>query len=113
MRSIKSIKKSTWILSGLFIVCIILNVTAWISTAFCDWYRVYIFPVWTETYGRLTSLLPISFGELLIWTAVIGVPLSLILLIVLLIIKKGRRRKLGKIYALTYLWIILSFQAFM
>lgn len=106
MRSIKSIKKSTWILSGLFIVCIILNVTAWISTAFCDWYREYIFPIWTETYGRLTSLLPISFGELLIWTAVIGVPLSLILLIVLLIIKKGRRRKLGKIYALTYLWII-------
>ena len=50
--------------------------------------------------------MPISFGELLIWTAVIGVPLSLILLIVLLIIKKGRRRKLGKIYALTYLWII-------
>lgn len=106
MRSIKSIKKSTWILSGLFIVCIILNVTAWISTAFCDWYRENIFPIWTEAYGRLTSLLPISFGELLIWTAVIGVPLSLVLLIILLIIKKGRRRKLGKLYALTYLWII-------
>ncbi len=106
MKSIKSVKKSTWILSGLFILCIILNVTAWISTTFCDWYRAYIFPVWTNTYGRLTSIFPFSFGEILIWTAVIGIPISLILLIVLLIIKKGKRRKIGRIYAFTYLWII-------
>lgn len=106
MKSIKSVKKPTWILLGLFALCIVLNVTAWISTSFCDWYRAYIFPVWTNTYGRFTSLFPFSFGEILIWAAVIGIPASLILLAVLLIAKKGKRRRIGRIYAFTYLWII-------
>lgn len=102
----KSIRKSTWVLIGLFIVCIILNVTSWLSTSFCDWYAENVFPIWNNLYGRITSLLPFSFGEILIIIAVIGVPASLIALIVLLIVKKGKRRKIGKIYALTYLWII-------
>ena len=106
MKAKKSLGISTWILIGLFILCIILNVTAWLSTPFCDWYNKYIFPLWTNTYGRLTSLLPFSFGEILIWIAVIGIPASLISLAVLLIVKKGKRRKIAKVYGLTYLWII-------
>lgn len=108
MKSIKSVKKSTWILLGLFVLCIILNVTSWISTSFCDWYREHIFPIWTNSYGRLTSLVPFSFGEILIGMAVVGIPLSVILLIVLLIIKKGKRKKIGRIYGFTYLWIIVA-----
>lgn len=106
MKTKKSLGISIWILIGLFILCIILNVTAWLSTPFCDWYNKYIFPLWTNTYGRLTSLLPFSFGEILIWIAVIGIPASLISLAVLLIVKKGKRRKIAKVYGLTYLWII-------
>lgn len=106
MKAKKSLGISVWILIGLFILCIILNVTAWLSTPFCDWYNKNIFPLWTNTYGRITSLLPFSFGEILIWTAVIGIPLSLISLVILLIVKKNKRRKIAKIYGLTYLWII-------
>ena len=51
-------------------VSVVLNVIAWKSTAFCDWYTARIFPIWENTYGRLTSLLPFSFGELLIAVAV-------------------------------------------
>ena len=44
----------------------LLNVLAWNSTAFCDWYIAYIFPLWVNTYGRLTGLFPFSVGEFLI-----------------------------------------------
>ena len=42
-------------------VSVVLNVIAWKSTAFCDWYTAHVFPIWENTYGRLTSLLPFSF----------------------------------------------------
>ena len=50
-------------------VSVVLNVIAWKSTAFCDWYTAHVFQIWENTYGRLTSLLPFSFGELLIAVA--------------------------------------------
>ena len=64
-------------------VSVVLNVVAWKSTAFCDWYTAHVFPLWENTYGRLTSLLPFSFGELLIAVAVFGIPLSLVAMLVL------------------------------
>ena len=64
-------------------VSVVLNVIAWKSTAFCDWYTAHVFPIWENTYGRLTSLLPFSFGELLIAVAVFGIPLSLVAMLVL------------------------------
>lgn len=57
-------------------VSVVLNVIAWKSTAFCDWYTAHVFPIWENTYGRLTSLLPFSFGELLIAVAAFGIPRS-------------------------------------
>ena len=106
MKKCRKLKKSTKILISIFALCVILNALAWISTDFCDWYTKYIFPVWGNTLGRLTSLVPFSVGEILIIIALIGVPLSVILLLILLIKKKGRRKKVLKAYGLTYLWII-------
>lgn len=106
MKKRKKLKISTIILIVIYALCVILNVTAWTSEKFCNWYTEHIFPFWIKTYGRLTSLVPFSVGEKMIIIALIGVPLSVLLLIVLLIIKKGRRKKVLKIYGLTYLWII-------
>ena len=93
-------------LAIVFAVCILLNIIAWQSSTFCDWYTAHIFPLWENTYGRLTSLLPISFGEILIMTAVFGIPLSLIAMVILLIAMKGKRKKVAKIFGFVYGWII-------
>lgn len=84
----------------------VLNFISWRSTAFCDFYAAHIFPIWGEVYGRLTSLVPFSFGELLIFLAVFGLPLSFIVLIVLVIVMKKRRRKLLKVFGYVYIWIL-------
>ena len=91
---------------GLILAAVLIETAALNSTAFADWYRTYIYPVWVATYGRLTSLFPFSVGEILIMTAVFGIPTSLIAMTVLLIIKKGRRKKVGKVFGYIYLWII-------
>lgn len=85
---------------------LILNFIAWQSTAFCDFYAAHIFPLWGQTYGRLTSLLPFSFGEILIMIAVFGIPLSLIAMMILLILLKGKRKKIAKAFGFVYGWII-------
>ncbi|MGN0601670.1 MAG: DUF3810 domain-containing protein [Oscillospiraceae bacterium] len=106
MKKRKKLKISTKILIAVFSVCIILNAVAWLSKGFCDWYAEKVFPLWENSLGRLTSLTNVSVGEIMILTAVIGIPLSLILLVVLLVKKKGKRKKVLKTYGLTYLWII-------
>ncbi|MGN0168100.1 MAG: DUF3810 domain-containing protein [Acetatifactor sp.] len=45
---------------------VLLNVTAWNSTRFSDWYIAHIFPIWVNTWGRITGLFPFSVGEWLI-----------------------------------------------
>lgn len=102
----KKIKLQGKILIGIFVICIILNIIAWTSTAFSDWYTQNIFPLRNNMFGRLTSLFPVSVGEIMILIAVVGVPTSLIILAVLLIVKKGRRKKVLKGFGFTYLWII-------
>lgn len=106
MKTKKNKNISIILLTSLFVISIILNIISWKSVSFCNWYKNNVFPIWTNTFGRLTSILPFSFGEILIWIAVIGLPLSLIVLIFLLIFKKDKRRKIVKVYAHTYLWII-------
>ncbi len=91
---------------GLILAAVTVEIIAVNSSAFSDWYRSHIFPIWLNTYGRLTSLFPFSFGEILIMIAVFGIPASLIAMTVLIIIKKGRRKKVAKIFGCVYLWIL-------
>lgn len=64
---------------GVGAVTILLNVIAWNSTAFCDGYIRYVFPIWVNTYGRLTGLAPFSVGEILLCLAVVLVGLAAVL----------------------------------
>ena len=61
------------------IVIVLLNVIAWNSTAFCDAYIQYIFPIWVNTYGRLTGLFSFSVGEIMLGLAVVLVVLAAVL----------------------------------
>ena len=96
----------TCVCLGLILGAVIVELTAVNSTAFSDWYRSHIFPLWVTTYGRLTSVFPFSFGEILIMIAVFGIPASLIAMIVLIIVRKGKRKKTARIFGHVYLWII-------
>lgn len=82
-------KKTYWlcvaILAG---IVVFLNVSARLSHGFCDWYSRYVFPVWVNTYGRVTSLLPFSFGEWLVILGLILATFALLLWIPALICKK-------------------------
>lgn len=91
---------------GLILCAVLVEVIAVNSTAFSDWYREYIFPIWVNTYGRLTSLFPFSVGEILLMIAVFGIPISLVAMTVLVIVLKGRRKKTAKIFGYVYLWIV-------
>ena len=63
-------------------IVIILNVAAWNSAPFCDWYIAHIFPIWVNTYGRLTGLFSFSVGEWLILAGLLLVAMAAILPIV-------------------------------
>ena len=58
---------------------ILLNVLAWNSAAFCDWYIAHIFPIWVNTYGRLTGIFPFSVGEWLIVAGLLLVAAALLI----------------------------------
>lgn len=79
MRFVK--KKSSLFLAGLFLLTFVLNVVAWNSRSFCDFYVKYIFPAWVNTYGRLTGMFSFSTGEVMLVVAVIAVAAALILII--------------------------------
>ena len=106
MKALKNIKKSTWCLVGIMILAILLNVIAWNSRTFCDFYVKNIFPLWLNTYSRFTSVFPFSVGEILIIAGLLLVAFGIISFIVLMIWKKGKRRKIAKIYGKTAAWII-------
>ena len=75
MQNQKINKKKKWMIYiGIAIVTVLLNVLAWNSTAFCDAYIAYIFPIWVNTYSRFTGIFPFSVGE---WLIVVGVILVL------------------------------------
>lgn len=72
-------KKWLAVYAAIGAVVILLNIIAWTSTAFCDAYIAYIFPIWVNTYGRLTGLVPFSVGELLLGLGVGLMAVALVL----------------------------------
>ncbi len=98
------------IIIGLILFCGLLNLLAWLSESFAGWYRENIFPVITTPFAFLTEKLPFSLGEILIIIALIGVPLSIIVFAVLMIVKrksKDAKRTIRHVYIYAYAWIIV------
>ncbi len=63
---------------GVVLLLGLINLIAWNSTAFCDAYITYVFPIWLNTYGRLMGLFPFSVGEILIGVAMVLVAAAVI-----------------------------------
>lgn len=69
MKFMKKVKCRHKLFTGIAIGTVLLNAAAWNSTAFCDAYISSVFPLWVNTYGRLTGCFPFSVGE---WMIVAG-----------------------------------------
>lgn len=70
MEKKKSHKKSFRVYLSIVAVLLLLQVVAWSSRSLSDAYIDYIFPIWVNTYGRITGLFPFSVGE---WLIVAGI----------------------------------------
>ena len=83
-------KKSviSFLLIAFLTVCI--NVLAWGSRSFCDFYIANIFPIWVNTYGRFTGIFPFSVGEFMLMAGCVFVA-GLLPAAVLSIWKAARR----------------------
>lgn len=112
----KRINKTSIIYIGIAIATVVLNVIAWNSRAFCDAYIAYIFPIWVNTYGRITGIFPFSVGE---WMLVLGVLLVVIAVLWLPVLLVVRMRinadafakivcRIGALYYKVFAWIILG-----
>lgn len=92
----------------LILAAVLLNIAGWLSNAFCNWYVTYVFPLWVETYGRITGMLSFSIGEWMLYLAVLAVALFVVL--TLLRFLSGKRaakcfQQFYRSYAMTMLWI--------
>ncbi len=95
----KLCKKSVLLYMGLAAAIVLVNMLAWNSTAFCDAYIQYIFPIWVNTYGRVTGIFSFSVGEILLVLGVCSVAATIILVLtngVLQLYGFFRKRKTGK-----------------
>jgi hypothetical protein len=100
----KKISKIIYIVGMLGVI--MLNYLAWRSRGFCDWYIDHIFPVWLNTYARLTSALSISVGEIMLILAV-GITAFGIGFFIYNLIRKGKYTTGLLKYGRTYAWIVL------
>lgn len=86
---------------------IILRAVSWKSKSFSGWYAERIFPIWVNTYGRLTSLAPFSVGEIMLALAVL-ITLFGIAFFMFNLIRKNRYKILLKRFIIAYLWLALA-----
>lgn len=82
MKGRKKLKRSVVVYLVWLCVVLLLNLIAWNSTGFCDAYIKYVFPIWVNTYGRITGIFPFSVGEILLVLGVCSVVLLVLLLVV-------------------------------
>lgn len=78
----KKWRKSSVAIAVILTICAILNLTAWKSAAFSDFYTNNIFPVLTKGYTLLTSKIPFSVGEWILVAIVTYVAFTLTFLVI-------------------------------
>lgn len=75
----------------MIIVILILNLIAWISPAFCDWYAAYIFQIWVNVFARFMNLFPFSVGEVMIVLGIILIIIAIVLGIGAILLRRNKR----------------------
>lgn len=94
--------------AALTAAALLLNGAGWLSPAFCEFYVMHLFPLWGETYGRLTGLFPFSVGEWMLYLSVLLLSLYVLWGSVVLFFHSrlpGKAKKLFRCYGLTLFWV--------
>lgn len=91
----------------LLLISLALNLAAWKSTAFSDWFTDRIFPVYASLFGHLTSPAPFSLGERLLIVGVSWLAALLLATILLLFLRKRSGcRRFAKGFWTATLWVV-------
>ena len=105
-------KRSVYVYLAVLVGAILLNVAAWNSRSFTDWYVMSILPIWVGSYGRFMGLFPFSVGE---WMLVAGVVLCIgavlltgVRLILKILNKSTRIRGFCRVYHHVTAWVALG-----
>ena len=119
----KNLKK-TIIFNVVLILCILFNLSAWRSREFADFFTDNIFSIITKPYGRLTSLVKFSVGEVMLIILLVIIACSLCCLVASIFYAlrkkdapgmfKGFRRILLKVLPILFLTVcvIMSLNCF-
>lgn len=75
-------------LGAVWALIVLLNLLAWFSVPFSDFYVAHVFPIWVALYGRLTGLFPFSVGEWMLYLAVVYIVVNLILIFPAVFLRK-------------------------
>lgn len=99
-------KKKVW---GIFFgLVVLLNVVAWKSSHFCNFYVKHIFPVLGGAYARVTSVFAFSVGELMIVAWVLLAAALPVAALLRLLVKKIWTRRLFSVLGQTFAWAFLA-----
>ena len=101
----KKIKLRHKVLLGIYLFSIIVYSLAWFLKPAVDFYRLSVFPLWTNTLARVMSLFPFSVGEILIYVGIFFVFVALIFLFLSIWKKQVFWNKEKKYYEFL-LWVI-------
>ncbi len=88
-----------------FAVSLILILLAKNTDGFAEWYSTNIYPFFVGTVGRISSLLPFSLCEILLYTVIILAAVGAVFTVVRFIKGKGKRKQL----MMNVLAVVLNF----
>lgn len=99
-------KKKVW--GMLFLAAAALNVLAWQSSSFCNFYVAKIFPVLGSGFSRVTSVFPFSMGEWMIVAGIVFLLLFLVTAVLRIAFKKRWMIRLFRGFSATFCWVVLA-----
>ena len=92
----------------MFLTALALNVLAWKSSSFCDFYAESVFPVWSSISTRVMSVFPFSVGEGMIVLGILFLTAFAAVGFLRLTVKKAWSKKLFHSFSCTFSWIFLA-----
>lgn len=100
------LRKGTRVMLGVILLMLLLNLLAWCSTPFSDWYAEKAFPCISRVFSQICGWSTISFGEIMIGIAILLLAVLPVSYLILMLLKKGVRRRITCCYGRIIGWIL-------
>ncbi|MCD7784626.1 MAG: DUF3810 domain-containing protein [Oscillospiraceae bacterium] len=105
----RKLKKSDIVLIAVFVLAILFNIIARLSTTISDFYVQKIYPIISTPFIWLSGLFPFSVGEVMIVLAVLLILIGLPVFIIFMIVKRKNHKLISKVssFSLRFVaWIV-------